>query len=388
MEYTDDTESRKELHLWSGLSALASALQRKVTFKIGRVQTWPSMYIFLVGPPGARKGEAIREMTRIIQDVKRIKTSPDSMTKENLTDNLAKSQQDSTFKGKAFTHCSLTSIISELISFTGTKKENKKLVGFLTDIFDYPRPDWSAETRHSGDAFIIEPCLNILAATTPSDLGDILPPSAIGGGFTSRIIFVYVDGKKAKIPAPVWSDTQEKLKITLTEDLKEISELSGEFRFDKEAFDFYSDWYRNKSDIHLCLDPAFEYWYERKQIFVMKVSMLLAVSRGETKYVRKQDVIRAMEYIEANELTMQNCFATVGRSGVTENSKLILDVVKAHGPLTEMELRKITYKDMGDDRIFESVVGYLVKAGLITKLVTNPLAESRGIVYNYIGDKK
>ena len=385
MEYVEDTESKSELHFWSGLSAIAAALQRKVKFVNGRVETWPSMYVFLVGPPAARKGEAIREVDRIIRGVKQIKTSPASMSKEHLTDVMASAAQDVSLNGKTFTHCSLTCIISELISFTKTKKENKNLISFLTDIFDHPRPDWSAGTRHSGDAFIVEPFLNILAATTPQHLGDILPPSVVGSGFSSRIIFVYVDGQKAKIATPEWSEKQERLQKTLTADLIEIAKIAGEFHFDKSALEFYTEWYEHKSDTHLCADPAFEHWYARKPIFLMKISTILAVSRGETKFVRRQDVENAFKHLEAVELQMHNAFATVGGSGVTDKSKLILDIVKAKGPLSEMDLRKITYKDLGDDKIFESVVSYLVKAGMIYKIETNPAAGSRGITYSPAG---
>ena len=387
LEYTTDTESKRELHLWSGLSALAAALQRKVKFRIGRVTTWPGMYIFLVGPPASRKGVAIHEVTRILDAIKTIKTSPDSMSRESLLDNMALAEQTNSMYGKPFTHCSLTAVISELKSFTGTKKENERMINFLTDIFDCPRPDWSQTNRHNPGAFIAEPHLNFLAATTPNDLGNILPVGAIGGGFTSRIIFVYVDGPRAKIPVPEWGEKEQALCITLTADLQQIAKIDGEFQFDPEALEYYSDWYTNRSNIYLCTDPVFDYWYARKQIFVMKVSMLLAVSRGETKYVRIQDVKRAMGYIEAVEKQMHNCFATVGNSGVTDKSKLILDIVKSRGPLSEMDLRKITYKDLGDDKIFESVVSYLVKAGMIYKIETNPAAGSRGITYSYGGKK-
>ena len=69
---------------------------------------------------------------------------------------------------------------------------------------------------------------NLLGATTPHAINAYLPLEAIGGGVTSRIVFVYADGKKKIVIMPSYD---EDLKKALLQDLKEIHALVGSFGY-------------------------------------------------------------------------------------------------------------------------------------------------------------
>ena len=61
---------------------------------------------------------------------------------------------------------------------------------FLTDLFDCRELPWKYRTKGRGDNTIENLYLNLLAATTPDSLASSLPALAIGGGLTSRILFI------------------------------------------------------------------------------------------------------------------------------------------------------------------------------------------------------
>ncbi|KKL16209.1 hypothetical protein LCGC14_2497870, partial [marine sediment metagenome] len=60
IEYSQETESPLSYHVWTGISLLAAALQRRVYIRWGYEILYPNMYIVLVGPSGkCRKGSAM-----------------------------------------------------------------------------------------------------------------------------------------------------------------------------------------------------------------------------------------------------------------------------------------------------------------------------------------
>ena len=98
----------------------------------------------------------------------------------------------------------------------------------LTNWYD-SREAWTRRTIVRGTEEIMGVCMNILGSTAPDWIPLMIPFSAIGGGFTSRIIFVVEDKKGKIIEDPNEIQVDEKLKADLVHDLEQISLLVGEF---------------------------------------------------------------------------------------------------------------------------------------------------------------
>jgi len=69
MKYTQRTEPPELYHLWSGLTAISSALRRKCYCNWGALRgfVYPNLFVSLVGPPGGRKGTAMKIAKSIVQ---------------------------------------------------------------------------------------------------------------------------------------------------------------------------------------------------------------------------------------------------------------------------------------------------------------------------------
>ena len=78
MKFAQNTESPKQYHLWTAISAIASCLQRKCWIPWGHETIYPNFYIVLVGPPGGRKGTAMKILKPLLQDLD-IQMSADSV---------------------------------------------------------------------------------------------------------------------------------------------------------------------------------------------------------------------------------------------------------------------------------------------------------------------
>jgi len=198
------------------------------------------MYVVLVAEPGvARKSQAINYGTPFLEKIPDIHTSADSITREALLNDLEDCAVDEPMaNGDTFRHTSLNIIAKEFEIFLGQKSDNTKMLVLLTDLFDSQDLPWKYRTKSSGSNTIPSVFINMLGATTPESLASCLPPSAIGGGLTSRILFVFAHEKTKKIPIPYITPELVVLRDKLQRDLFKIAKINGVYEFDKLAKSF------------------------------------------------------------------------------------------------------------------------------------------------------
>ena len=58
MEYTLDTESPDNYHFWTAITILGAITKRQVWLDMNMFKVYPNFYVFLIGPPAARKSAA------------------------------------------------------------------------------------------------------------------------------------------------------------------------------------------------------------------------------------------------------------------------------------------------------------------------------------------
>jgi len=71
LEYTAFQEAPLKFHMWTGLSTLASVLQRKVKLPRGYFNIFPNLYVALVAPSGFTKTSAADISIKFLKEVKR-----------------------------------------------------------------------------------------------------------------------------------------------------------------------------------------------------------------------------------------------------------------------------------------------------------------------------
>src|SRR5512135_2188504 len=99
LSYTATSQSPFQFRLWSGISLIASALERRVWAKSGKYKTYPHLYVMLVGAPGVGK-QVIEEARSVFRSVMKpdtqlraFKLASDSVTRASLIDELGKAEQ-------------------------------------------------------------------------------------------------------------------------------------------------------------------------------------------------------------------------------------------------------------------------------------------------------
>lgn len=359
MLYSAPSEAPDSFHTWCGLSAIATALQRKVYFDMKFFKIFTNMYIVLVAPAGrARKTSAILIALGLINELPDVHISADATTREALIRAIKLCERIiDPGNGKMYTHSSITVYSKELSVFLGTG--NHDLLSLLTDLYDSP-DRWEYRTKNSGIDNIYGVWLNILAASTPSWLVGSIPITAIGGGFTSRVIFIVENDVRHRNPFP---ELNEKLKADLISDLEIISTIAGSFSITAEARDWFKDWYL-KSNIPID-DLRFSGYSERRHIHLKKVAMLISVCKNSDKIITLQDIKEALNLINQIEKKMLNAFGSTGRNPFAPDIGVIVETIKnAGGWMRRSDMIRGVWRDV-NTRELDGIMTTLDQMGIV-----------------------
>ena len=337
LKYSAKTEPPQSYHIWTCLSVIGAALQRKVYLRWGFKTLYPNIYVVLIGPSGCRKGTAMNIGKDLLQEINGILMASESTTREALIRDMKDgitTFTDPTDQMLKF-HSSVTVFSEELSVFLG--QQNIKFLADLTDWFD-ASDQWTYRTKGSGTDKLVGVCVNILGATAPDWLRSILPQEAFGGGFTSRVIFVVEDGKKQVVADPRIPIEVQQMRPALVHDLEMINSMAGEMAFSDDAMAIYAPWYEQQSKSPAIKDPHFAGYCERRAIHALKLSMIVSASRSSERLITGQDFQRALALLEAVEPKMPRAFLGLGRAKYSEMTAQIFEFMKRSKRATQADV--------------------------------------------------
>lgn len=371
-KYISDTEVPSLYAKWTAISVIAAALRRKAHLRIGRLKIYPNLYCVLVGPPASRKSTAI-EYGRDFISAAGIITSADAISREALITDIEASASDSILPDNtSYRHSSITIISREFETFLGQKKDNTKMLVMLTDLYDCSELPFRYRTKHCGNNEAPNVCINLLGATTAVSLASSIPSSAIGGGFSSRILFICAKEKKQLVAIP--KNPCPTLKESLIQDYLEIAGIAGTYFLDAKAEKLYTKWYEEESHKRICLDEAFSYWYDRKSTFVLKLSMIIKASLCNDRNISWDIIEIVLGYLIELEKTMEDAFRSVGRSDYTSDVDLVLSLVEKNKKISEQKLMSIIWRDV-DAKKLDIVIDTAIRSGKIRRIIQTEQGE-------------
>lgn len=384
LEYTKNSESPLSFHTWSGISCIASALQRRVYLR-WETQIFPNLYIICIGDSGrTRKGDPLNTARDYLEDIS-VNLLAEVSTPEAFIIDMKEAEtsfmDEST--GNWIMQSPCTAISEELAVILG--QQNVQFLSFLTNWYD-SRHKWVRRTKHQGTDTIFGICLNILASCAPDWLPGILTREAIGGGFTSRCIFVVEERKRQTILDPTIYRPDPKLRDALVHDLELMMMLTGEYKFSDKAKQRYMDWYEVEdaklmSGENMFGDPALNGYVSRRATHLRKISMNMAASHSDKLVIDEEDFERARLLLEKAEEKMPKVFAGLGRSRYVVETELILSYMKAKRTVKRSELLKDLWRDI-DEQAFNSILSVLTDMKAVEISI---MAADGDNTYKYLG---
>ena len=356
MEYTSNSEPPSSFKLWAALSVLSAALQRKCYLEWGPITFYPNIYVVLVAPSGrARKGTAMSFAEDFISDIN-VNLAAEAITREALIRALSDTTDNIQIApGQLEFHSSLTVFAPELTVFLGYN--NPQLMSDMTDWYDC-RKKWTYRTKNMGTDEILGVYVSLFGATTPDLIRSALPLDAIGGGLTSRIIFVYEPNKGKVIPDPFLTDNELAMREKLKADLDRNHCLRGTFNVTKSFVELWTEWYLAQDNNPPFEDHRFAGYIERRPNHAMKISMLCNVSRSDKMILSDIDLQRAIDILTFTEQKMQQTFSGVGKAKDADIVTRVMTEIASRGEILQSKLQTMFYFD-ADKRTMEGVIDTL-----------------------------
>lgn len=361
LEYSSFGEAPLKMLFWTGVSTLAGALRRRVWIDQKYFQWLPNFYVILVAPPGiVSKSTTANIGYNLLRELKDIKFGPDVITWQALITELSKACESvPNPKSPAdFYPMSAVSFCSDELGNL-LNPSDRDLVDALVTLWDGKRGSFRKNTKTSGSDVIENPWVNIIGCTTPAWISGNFPEYMIGGGFTSRCVFVYADKKRQEVPyvdEAVPADF-EGMGKKLVHDLEIISQLFGEFTLSPDARVWGRAWYSAhwKNPPPNLTGDQFGGYLARKQTHLHKLAMVLSAAENDNLVIEDSHLEKAYELATAIEQDMPKVFARIGQNDITRGSYDILAAVEAAGEagITQTELfkklfRVLSYKDFAD----------------------------------------
>ncbi len=329
MEYTSEQESPKAFHHWVAIMLVSAVLGRNVYIPRVKYTTHPNLYVILVaGSAKCRKSVSISVGKDLLYGLK----EPPTIFAQKITTEALIEALDLSKKNDA---CYGLICASELSVFLGSDAIKSGIIPALTDLYDSPR-DWVYHTRGRGKESLHNVTLSMLGASTKDWLRASIPAEAIGGGFTSRVIFVFEDEPSKLVLFGSDDDHLKTLKSNLIHDLGEIQKLRGEVRFTKEAIEVAWEWYKEESTkMH---DEKVDGYFGRKHDTMFKVATILSAAENDTLIVDAHHINRALALMERNEQYLNSVLESVVSTSFGGNTDKIFHIIKKYRKISHVDL--------------------------------------------------
>ena len=361
------------MHFWSAVGTVAGCLRRRVWIDMRRFCWYPSFYIIFVGPPGIiAKSTTIDISTDLLKQVPGIKFGPNAITWQALVTAFAGASESFEYQAEWHPMSPLTLVASELGSLLNL--QDKEMVNLLIELWD-GKKTYEKITKMSGNDIVEAPWINLQAGTTPHWIADNMPQAMIGGGLSSRCIFVYGDTKEryvAYVDEQVGKGDQE-LRLALIQDLEQIAMLTGPYVITEDARAWGRSWYEAfwKDASSRMDDQMLEGYAARKQTHMHKVAMVLSASRSDSLCITSEDLQLANQMLEDLEVDMHRVFSRIGRTEDSMQAERFIDFVRRKGSVTYHEAYKMIHIYFPDFRDFEGILSGAINSGQVKIVSTS-----------------
>ena len=378
VEFASFGEAPLKNLFWTGVSTVAGALRRRVWIDQRYFQWIPNFYVIMVAPPGiVSKSTTANIGMNLLREVEDINFGPDVITWQQLISSLggASTAEIDPSTGEMFPMSAITYCSDELGNLLNPN--DRDLIDALVNLWDGKRGVFKKETKTSGKDTVENPFVNIIGCTTPSWISGTFPEYLIGGGFTSRCVFVYADKKRQLVPLvdEVVPEDFAQMRQELIHDLKIISQMFGEFKISKDARDWNRVWYKQhweKPPAELNTDQ-FAGYIARKQTHMFKLSIILSASEGDSLTIERRHLEAAADMTGAIEQDMPKVFSKIGQTEITRGSSIIIELVYNRPGITQSDIYKQLFRSLSYRDFTEAMNGAINSGSVWCRQVDNEL---------------
>ncbi len=361
--YCEGTEVPSTFALWTGISMVSAAMGRDCFIDYGFFTVHPNLYVILVaGSAKCRKSTAIGIGLDFLQKIDPpLKILSQKMTTEALIGAL------SGMTGKDDTTLVLEAegiiVVDELSTFVDKNAFKTGMIALLTKLYD--SKDFTYETRSRGVEHVQNPCLSVLGGSTTQWIKEAVPVVAVGGGFTSRVVFVYRDTRERSIARPRLTEENRKRGLNIVHDLNEVCKMRGPFDLTDGAWElFEKEYHRFGTASPLFDSPNLSGYANRRHTTLLKIAMAVSASTEDSRLVNEKDFGIALRSLELVEVDMHKVLSAINREVFGQVLEEVMTVLVNRTRVTRGEMVRVM-KDKISSRELNEIMDTLEEAGYI-----------------------
>lgn len=384
VDWASVTEAPGIMHFWAGVCAVAGALRRKVWLDRRTFKWYPAFYVILVAPPGVVTKSSTADLALdMLREIPGINFGPDIITWQSLVTAFAGSCESFLYKDEHYPMSALTIVSSELGLLLNM--QDRDMVNLLITLWD-GRSRLEKKTKMSGNDLVEAPWITLLGCTTPAAVAENMPRLAVGGGFTSRCIYVFRENKERLIYDPSQETTAEDwayVRRILVQDLEHIScNLVGPFSETKAAREWERNWYEDlwHKVYPNCISPIMRNYLGRKQTHLCKLAMVLSAAKRDTMTLELEDFEDANGMLISVEPDLERVFELVGKTDAVAGAERLVEFVKRSITCYYEDAYREIHHHFPNFNEFEQILSGLIHSGKIRMEMNG-----QGRVLRYIG---
>ena len=357
--------------LWCGIAGISCVLGRRLWIDMGTYTIYPNLYVVLVAGSGrCRKSTVVNMIEKLIFQLDpRPNLISQKITPEALIDALKVTEVT---EKKIFVRQTSEGfvIIDELSTFLNRKTYESGLASLLIPLYDC-KEGFDYRTKGRGTERIVKSCLGLLGASTIDWIRNAIPIDAIGGGLTSRMIFVYVQDPPPPVAITTFDHAKRVLSDSLIRRLEKMLKLDGEVKLTPEAWKQYEESY----DVFYTKSPLFDNhtlsgYASRRHVHLLKIGTCMAVAEmPETGVVvDRRHLEGAEELLRESERFMPRVLSLVSASEHGALTEIVADMIGRHGTFDRQDLLRALSHRL-DSRELTEIVETLIQSGRVKSIV-------------------
>ncbi len=351
MQISDAPAKYQEL---MALSIIATVLQRQVYIKYGVYNLYPNLFIVLIGKSTVMRKTACLNMAKHLLKKFNIELIlPNDFTPEGLF-NLLNDKPGGLISWSEFG----SFLINTVKSYQAGIKE------FLTEAYDCP--DY-LNKRLSGKEYEIKNIyLNIITATTLHWFIDRITEADTLGGFLGR--FIYMPCNKDDKNGWYYMPQNEPVNLSnmLLKDIKEISDIHGEFTISDEARALLIKWLRRHEEELESLDDSKGIigFYARLSDYLIKFAMLYEISGHRSLVISENSLLRSIKLVNQLKLSLTELMSD--HIAFTQDAKEMQRVINIIKDYKEPIPRSLLLRNSNmKSKQLEDIITTLIQSGRI-----------------------
>lgn len=356
------SEVPRAFHRWAAIATLAAVVRDRVWMAKGAGTVKPNLYVFLVGPSGIGKGEAIAGSLRLLQHFTQVPTLYGRATAAAMIDMLAHSPNRPNKYSKLYL------ATPELAMAVGRGPQADDMIKLMTEL--YSGSDYAPlveRTRSSGRHVVTGHCINWIAGTTREWLRDCVTREAVEGGFFARVACIQAAYQLHKrIPTPIVPEDHAATIDRLHEHIDHLMTVTGEIVMEPRAEEVHADWYQERPE------PASEALlpsWKREDDLARKLAMLLAMSEPDPqRVVTAKQMVAAQRLVAETAAQLPAVIEYIGADLDSDGMRRIQGLVRQAGAMTHTAIAdEMAKSGVTSDRL-RVFMDTLVDAGRVSRV--------------------